>query len=501
VDCEVAGYMSQNSNIPICIAPCDGIGPEVLDAIIRVLQAARAPLTYHPIEMGHAAYLAGHSSGMSPEARASVERHGILLKGPMETPKGHGVKSINVTARKLWSTYANKRLFRSLPGVETPFSKASIAVAITMVRENIEDTYGGIEHMMTHDVAVCRRMVTRPGSLKVHRYAFELARRNQAARLTCGHKANIMKLTDGLFLECFYETAKAYPEIAVDDMIVDDMAMKLASRPDRFDHIVLPNLQGDILSDLCAGLVGGLGFAPSANIGDHVAIFEAVHGTAPDIAGKGLANPTSLLLSATMMLRHLGIYPAASLIEQALYTTLRSGARTRDFGDPTTPAQTTEEFVSALCTRVTSLTELSERESAPGSSPTPKHVERPPAPARTIVLQTQKTATERVVGIDLFVESDLPPDELAGRCLALVHAPYALTMISNRGTQVWPNGSRLTECVNQYRLRIELANSHQASQEGLLHVAIAIGGVARLCSTEMLLQLGERRAFSLAQGQ
>jgi isocitrate dehydrogenase len=240
----------------------------------------------------------------------------------METPKGTGVKSINVTARKVWNTYANKRVFLSLPGVETVFSRSNIPIDLTLFRENIEDTYGGIEHMQTHDVAQCRRLITRPGSLQVHRMAFDSAKAKGARRVTCCHKANIMKQTDGLFLETFYEVAQSYPEIKADDIIVDDLAMKLVMNPQAFDVIVLPNLQGDIISDLSAGLVGGLGMAPSANIGERISIFEAVHGTAPDIAGKGLANPTALLLSGLMMLRYLGLADRAQMIEHGLKSAL-----------------------------------------------------------------------------------------------------------------------------------------------------------------------------------
>ena len=270
----------------IAVAKGDGIGPEIMQAVLDIFNAAAVPLQYEVVEMGKWVFDKGYSNGMTPEAQRVIESCGILFKGPMETPKGKGVKSVNVTARKTWNTYANKRVFQTLHGVDTVFSKAGIPVDITVVRENIEDTYGGIEHMLTHDVALSRRFITRPGSLQVIKYAFEMARKKNARRITCGHKANIMKITDGLFLKCFYEVAADYPELKADDVIVDDLCMKLVTRPDIFDVVVLTNLQGDIVSDLCAGLVGGLGFAPSANIGDHICIFEAVHGTAPDIAGK-----------------------------------------------------------------------------------------------------------------------------------------------------------------------------------------------------------------------
>ena len=301
----------------IAVAKGDGIGPEIMDAVLNIFNVAKVPLEYEFVDMGKWVFDKGYSNGMTTEAKQTIEDLSILFKGPMETPKGKGVKSVNVTARKTWNTYANKREFQTLHGVDTVFSKAGIPIDITIVRENIEDTYGGIEHMLTHDVALGRRFITRPGSLQVIKYAFEMAKKKDAKRITCGHKANIMKLTDGLFLDVFYEVAKDYPELKADDVIVDDLCMKLVTRPDLFDVVVLTNLQGDIVSDLCAGLVGGLGFAPSANIGDHISIFEAVHGTAPDIAGKNLANPTSLLLSGLGMLRHLGLMETSAMIENA----------------------------------------------------------------------------------------------------------------------------------------------------------------------------------------
>ena len=332
----------------IAVAKGDGIGPEIMDAVLNIFKANQVPLEYEIVDMGKWVFDKGFSNGMTPESQQVIEELGILFKGPMETPKGKGVKSINVTARKTWNTYANKRVFQSLHGVDTVFSKAGIPIDITIVRENIEDTYGGIEHMPTHDVALSRRFITRPGSLQVIRYAFEMAKKNGARRITCGHKANIMKLTDGLFLECFQEVAKEYPELKSDDIIVDDLAMKLVVRPQEFDVVVLTNLQGDIISDLCAGLVGGLGFAPSANIGDHISIFEAVHGTAPDIAGKNIANPTALLLSGIAMLRHLGFMQNAAVIENALLYTLEQGVHTGDFGDKSIPGKNTTEFAQAI---------------------------------------------------------------------------------------------------------------------------------------------------------
>jgi isocitrate dehydrogenase len=415
----------------------------------------------------------------------------------METPKGKGVKSINVTARKVWNTYANKRVFRSLHGVDTPFSRAGIPINITIVRENIEDTYGGIEHFLTHDVALCRRFITRPGSEQVHRYTFEMARKNGYSKVTCGHKANIMKLTDGLFLDVFYEVAKSYPEITATDIIVDDLAMKLVRRPDQFEVIVLPNLQGDIISDLCAGLVGGLGFAPSANIGDSIAIFEAVHGTAPDIAGKGIANPTSLLMSGLMMLRHLGLHGKAALIENSLLATLESGVHTADFGSPETPSCSTNEFAQAIISRLGSSPKTNPSKGSDSAYQPP-----PPHTATNRILESAP-AEGKIVGIDLFVESNEQPAILAESIKALLSSRHTLTLISNRGTQVWPSGSVYTDCVNQYRVRIEVSPdaSTSASRLEMLSLATQISEHVSICSLEMLMNYNGAAAYSLAQGQ
>src|SRR5690348_4085878 len=362
----------------IAVAKGDGIGPEIMEAVLNIFDANKVDLQYEFVEMGKWVFDKGFSNGMTPQAQESIEELGILFKGPMETPKGKGVKSVNVTARKTWNTYANKRTFQTLHGVDTVFSKAGIHIDLTIVRENIEDTYGGIEHMLTHDVALSRRFITRPGSMQVIRYAFEMARQKHAKRITCGHKANIMKLTDGLFLECFYEVANEYPDLKSDDKIVDDLAMQLVVRPDQYDVIVMTNLQGDIISDLCAGLVGGLGFAPSANIGDHISIFEAVHGTAPDIAGKNIANPTALLLSGLAMLRHLGLTENAAIIENALLYTLEQGVHTGDFGDKSKPAVNTTQFADAIISNFGKNPMSNAKELIPNKpgTPTPLKLER-----------------------------------------------------------------------------------------------------------------------------
>ena len=428
----------------IAVAKGDGIGPEIMDAVLQIFYANKLPLQFEFVDMGKWVFDKGFSNGMTPEAKQTIEDLGILFKGPMETPKGKGVKSVNVTARKTWNTYANNRVFQTLHGVDTVFSKAGIPIDITVVRENIEDTYGGVEHMLTHDVALSRRFITRPGSLQVIRYAFEMAKKKNARRITCSHKANIMKITDGLFLECFYEVAKEYPELKSDDVIVDDLCMKLVTRPDLFDVIVLTNLQGDIVSDLCAGLIGGLGFAPSANIGDHICIFEAVHGTAPDIKGKNIANPAALLLSGLAMLRHLGFMENAALIENALLFTLESGVHTGDFGDKKIPSVNTTQFAEAIISNFG-------KQPTQGAKPL-----LPNMPATQTVFKLDKNPMlvskemeeEMIVGVDIFIESAEQPEFIADKCRQQAGGKFKLVSISNRGTQVWPTGSVFTNLVN-----------------------------------------------------
>jgi len=481
----------------IAVAKGDGIGPEIMDAVLSVFTAAKVPLEYDFVDMGKWVFDKGYSNGMTPEAQQSIESLGILFKGPMETPKGKGVKSVNVTARKTWNTYANKRTFQTLHGVDTVFSKAGIPIDITIVRENIEDTYGGIEHMLTHDVALSRRFITRPGSMQVIKYAFEMAKKKGARRITCGHKANIMKITDGLFLEVFYEVAKDYPELKADDVIVDDLCMKLVSKPDLFDVVVLTNLQGDIVSDLCAGLVGGLGFAPSANIGDHISIFEAVHGTAPDIAGKNIANPTALLLSGIGMLRHLGLMETAAVIENALLFTLESGIHTGDFGDKSIPSVNTTRFTEAIIANFGKL---------PAHNPKPILADQHVTPTvfkleKNPMLETVESDSEKIVGVDLFIESNEQPHLVADKCLKHTLDLFKLVTISNRGTQVWPKGSVFTNLVNQYRCRFESVGEIALTQVDILELYKRLSADFKICSTELLNAWGDKKAYSLAQGQ
>lgn len=480
----------------IAVAKGDGIGPEIMAAVLRIFEAANVQLDYEYVEMGKSYFDAGHSTGMTAQAKETIERLGMLFKGPMETPKGKGVKSINVTARKVWNTYANQRDFRSLNGVDTVFSKAGIPINLTIVRENIEDTYGGIEHLLTNDVAVGRRIITRPGSAQVIRYAFEMARRKGYTKLACGHKANIMKLTDGLFLETFQEIAKEYPDIESSDIIVDDLCMKLVSRPEIFQAIVLTNLQGDIVSDLCAGLVGGLGFAPSANIGDNISIFEAVHGTAPDIAGRGIANPTALLLSGILMLRYLGFTTTAANIENSLLYTLEQGIHTGDFGDKAIPAVNTDAFADAVIANLGHIPAKGAVIGQPDMEVKANH-DHPLKNKLTV----SSSVSEEMVGVDVFVQSNLQPNELAELAQRKQTDNFQLVMISNRGTQVWPTASIFTELVNEYRLRFEKKEWTAITQKEILLTAADLSADFKVCSVEFLMKFNDKIGYTLAQGQ
>lgn len=481
----------------IAVAKGDGIGPEIMEAVLNIFKANKIDIEYEFVDMGKWVFDKGYSNGMTPDAQKTIEELGILFKGPMETPKGKGVKSVNVTARKTWNTYANKRVFQTLHGVDTVFSKAGIPIDITIVRENIEDTYGGIEHMLTHDVALSRRFITRPGSLQVIRYAFEMAKKKNARRITCGHKANIMKLTDGLFLDCFYEVAKEYPSLNADDKIVDDLAMQLVVKPEQFDVVVMTNLQGDIISDLCAGLVGGLGFAPSANIGDHISIFEAVHGTAPDIAGKNIANPTALLLSGLAMLRHLGFMENAAVIENALLYSLEQGYRTGDFGDKSKKALNTTEFTDII---------ISNFGKSPVHGAKPMLPNQPATPTvfkldRNAMMISKEAGEEKIVGVDMFIESEEQPEHIANKCEFHGGKKFKLISISNRGTQVWPTGSKFTNLVNQYNLRFEQLHEEGLTQQDIIGLYVTLSADYKICSLELLNMWGGAKAYSLAQGQ
>ncbi len=328
----------------VTLIPGDGIGPEIAGAVQKILAAAWAPVQWDLQPLNET--ILTETEGVPPAVVLDSIRHNrVALKGPLMTPIGVGYTSLNLVLRKTFDLYANVRPAKTHAGVRSRYDNVDIIV----VRENTEGEYSGLEHEVVPGVVESLKVITRKASDRIARYAFELARAQKRKKVTSVHKANIMKKSDGLFLECCRAMAKQFPEIVYDEMIVDNTCMQLVIRPERFDVMVLPNLYGDIVSDLCAGLVGGLGVAPSGNIGEQGAIFEAVHGSAPDIAGKGLANPTALLLSSVMMLRHLGEMDIAARVEAATQKVLREGKHvTGDLGGKATTVEMTEAVIKAL---------------------------------------------------------------------------------------------------------------------------------------------------------
>lgn len=330
----------------VTLIPGDGIGPEVAEAAVRVLEATSVDLAWESVELSAAAILAC-GEAIPPRVLESLERTRVGLKGPVTTPVAEGFPSVNVVLRKKLDLYSNVRPVKSVPGVKTRFR--DVAIDMVIFRENTEDLYSGLEHEVVNDVVTSLKVITRRASTRIARAAFKFSNGAGRKRVTAIHKANIMKLSDGLFLRCCREVAQDYPGIRYNELIVDNAAMQLVSRPETFDVLLLPNLYGDIVSDLTAGLVGGLGVVPGANIGDSHAVFEAVHGSAPDIAGKGIANPTALLLSSAMMLNHLGEAAAAARLQQAVEDVYRAGARlTPDVGGTATTRQFADAVIQQL---------------------------------------------------------------------------------------------------------------------------------------------------------
>ncbi len=452
----------------------DGIGPEITAAVQEILDAASVPIEWDEQPAGlECARLYG--TPLPPQTLQSILRNRVALKGPTTTPIGTGHKSINVTIRKILDLFANVRPARSLPGVRTRFDNVDLIV----LRENIEDTYGGIEYWQTPDVVQQLRIITRPGSDIFLRFAFELARSQGRRRLTCVHKANIHKMSDGLFRERFYAIAADYPELQADDILVDNLCMQLVVRPESFDVLVLPNLFGDLVSDLCAGLVGGLGVAPGGNVGHGRAVFEAVHGSAPDIAGRGIANPTALLLSATQMLRFLGLHRHAERIEEALRLTLASGLRTRDLGGNAS----TREFARAIISNLRPLDFTEYPHPLSASEPTPQPMSSLPEVAW------------QLYGMDLFVRSPAGVPKLPERIGKL-----RLQMISNRGTKVYPGPTPPIVLVDWYRCRY-LAEEPLSETELLEALSTLTADGVVWMHVEKLHHVNGTALYSRAQGE
>jgi isocitrate dehydrogenase (NAD+) len=328
----------------VTLIPGDGIGPEVAGATLRVLEAAHADVSWEEVEIKAVVGMRLEDARTDPVISA-ILRNRVALKGPITTPVGAGHRSMNVALRKTLDLYANLRPIRNLPGIRTPFGDIDLVI----VRENTEDLYSGLEHVVVPGVVESLKIITERASTRIARFAFDYARKHRRKSIAAVHKANIMKLSDGLFLECIRKVAKEYPEIQYKEVIVDNCCMQLVMRPHQFDMLLLENLYGDIVSDLCAGLVGGLGVVPGANLGEECAVFESVHGSAPDIAGKGLSNPTALMLSAVLMLRHLGQENVADRVAKAIRTVYQEGLHlTRDVGGSANTADFTAAVSDAL---------------------------------------------------------------------------------------------------------------------------------------------------------
>ena len=478
-------------NVPITVAHGDGIGPEIMEATLRVLAAAGARIAPEVIEIGERVYTRGHSSGIEPSAWASLRRTRVFLKAPITTPQGGGFKSLNVTVRKTLGLYANVRPCTSYhPVVATPQPDVDLVI----VRENEEDLYAGIEHRQTDEVIQCLKLVSRPGCEKIIRYAFEYARANGRKKVTCMSKDNIMKLTDGLFHRVFDEVKAEYPEIATNHLIIDIGAARLATRPKDFDVVVTLNLYGDILSDIAAEVTGSVGLGGSANIGDHVAMFEAVHGSAPDIAGQGIANPSGLLLAAVMMLVHIGQGDVAERIHNAWLATLEAGIHTADIHNAqlSTMRAGTAAFADAVIERL-------------GVRPTRfapvRYAAGTPIQVAGRITPTVPAA-KALVGVDVFLHWRGEAEALGAQLTGIGGDGLALSMISNRGVKVWPQGMPETFCTDHWRCRY-MADGADTATPGQVLALLARLGEAGLefVKTEHLYTFDGVPGFSLGQGQ
>ncbi|MCS7000204.1 MAG: NADP-dependent isocitrate dehydrogenase [Bacteroidota bacterium] len=485
--------MAPNDKIAVTLIPGDGIGPECIESARRIIDAAGAGIEWEVCEAGESVFKKGIPSGVPKETIDSIHRTRCVFKGPLGTPVGYGEKSANVTLRKLFETFANVRPVREMPGVPTPYSGRGIDLVV--VRENVEDLYAGIEHMQTPGVAQCLKLISRKGSEKVIRLAFELARAEGRRSVACATKSNIMKLTEGTFKRTFERVAQEYPDIQAWHVIVDNCAHQLVKKPEQFDVIVTTNMNGDILSDLTSALIGGLGFAPSANLGNEVAIFEAVHGTAPKYAGKNVINPTAVIMSGILMLRYLGKFEAATLVENALLVTLEEGKyRTGDVvGYDSGLAATTTQYTDAI---IANLGKVPQR--TPVRQYKPLSIPRLPSDPVMV-----RPSSRRVVGVDIFIESPLLPAELGPSLEQLTEGTaLKLKMVSNRGTQVYPDKGTIIDCVDHYRCRF-IARDPAADlrDEDLYQLIERVATAHRWVHIEKLQEFDGEPGFTKAQGE
>jgi isocitrate dehydrogenase len=481
-------------NVRVTVARGDGIGPEITQATLDILAAAGARIDIQEIEIGEKVYLSGNTSGISSDAWESLRKHRIFLKGPITTPQGGGYKSLNVTIRKTLGLFANVRPCISYhPFVRTKHPTMNLVI----IRENEEDTYAGIEHQQTDEVAQCLKLISRPGCERICRYAFEYAVANGRQKVTCLTKDNIMKLTDGLFHKVFDEVAADYPQIENEHWIVDIGTARLATAPEQFDVIVTPNLYGDIVSDVTAEMTGSVGMAGSANVGDGFAMFEAIHGSAPDIAGQGIANPSGLLHGAIMMLVHIGQPEIAEKIHNAWLKTLEDGVHTGEIASELTNQQVgTKEFAAAVIERLgkipSTLNAVHYDETKSGEGIKTSVERRPPA-------------KKQLVGVDVFIhQHDIHPDALAEKLKRASSDELDIRLITNRGVKVWPQGFPETFCTDHWRCRFKKrsSNGFVVTHDHILGLLGRIRGEGLdFIKTENLCTLDGEAAFSLGQGE
>jgi len=476
----------------ITVAFGDGIGPEIMDATLNILMAGGAEFDLDIIEIGRGVYERGFTAGIEPGAWESLRRTRVFLKAPITTPMGGGFKSLNVTIRKTLGLYANVRpCVAYAPFVHTLHPNMDVVI----VRENEEDLYAGIEHRQTDEVMQCLKLITRPGCEKIIRYAFEYARRHGRNKVTCVTKDNIMKLTDGLFHRIFDEFAPLYPEITAEHMIVDIGAARLADTPEVFNVLVTPNLYGDILSDIAAQIAGSVGIAPSANIGEHGAMFEAIHGSAPDLAGKNVANPSGLLLAAVQMLVHIGQPEAAARVHNAWLCAIEEGLHTFDIYSEGVSRQQlgTKEFAEAVIARL---------EQTPQTL-APVHYKMETLPLAASVYTRAAPAKKDLIGVDVFLHWNGSSADLLAQQLNLSSTEILpLTMITNRGVKVWPDGLPETFCTDHWRSRFLSPSGKIVTHTQIISLLERIEATGLdFIKCENLCNFDGQPGFALGQGQ
>ncbi|MCU0512127.1 MAG: NADP-dependent isocitrate dehydrogenase [Anaerolineae bacterium] len=481
------------TTVPITVAYGDGIGPEIMAASLHILQAAGAQIDIEEVQVGEKIYLQGNTSGIEPAFWESIRRTRVFYKAPLTTPQGTGFKSINVTTRKSLGLYANVRPSVSYhPFIDTKHEKMNLVI----IRENEEDLYAGIEHRQTNEVYQCLKLITRPGSEKIVRYAFEYARANNRKKVTCFTKDNIMKLTDGLFHKVFDEIAAQYPDIENEHWIVDIGAAKMADTPENFDVIVLPNLYGDVLSDVAAQIAGSVGLAGSANIGEHASMFEAIHGSAPRRAGQNLANPSGLLLGGVMMMVHIGQPEVAERVHNAWLRTVEEGTHTYDvYREGVSKKKVgTREFAEAVAANVGKL---------PQTLPAASYAKDRAVSASTAV--TVNHAQRDLVGVDVFLywdEAARNPNILGDALRGLGSEALKLSMVTNRGLKVYPDGMPETFCTDHWRCRFLSPGKVAVPHSEIVNLLGRVMGAGfEFIKTENLYYFDGEAGFSLGQGE